>query len=65
MTNQTMPKFKKSRKKFGAADFIIYLLLTVFALLCLMPFVYVISVSFTDPDVYVPYQFSLSPGSSP
>ena len=61
MTNQAVKKYKKTRKRFSLADVIIYLLLTLFALLCLAPFLYVISVSFTDPAVYVPNQFSLIP----
>lgn len=48
MTNQAVKKYKKTRKRFSLADAIIYLLLTLFALLCLAPFIYVISVSFTD-----------------
>lgn len=61
MTNQAVKRYKKTRKRFSLADAIIYLLLTLFALLCLAPFIYVISVSFTDPAVYVPNQFSLIP----
>ena len=56
MTNQAVKKYKKTRKRFSLTDAIIYLLLTLFALLCLAPFIYVISVSFTDPAVYVPNQ---------
>ncbi|MDD3409295.1 MAG: carbohydrate ABC transporter permease [Eubacteriales bacterium] len=49
------------RKKFSLVDLLIYLLISLFALACVAPFVYVISVSFTDPSVYVPYQFTLIP----
>lgn len=54
-------KYRKSRKRFTFADVVIYTLVTIFALLCLAPFIYVFSVSFTDPAVYVPYQFNLIP----
>jgi putative aldouronate transport system permease protein len=38
-----------------------YGIVAVITLACFFPFVYVLLVSFTDPDVYVPYEFSLIP----
>ena len=42
-------------------DVIIYITLFLFAFICVAPFIYVLSVSFTSPDTYVPYQFYLVP----
>ncbi|TVY08408.1 carbohydrate ABC transporter permease [Paenibacillus cremeus] len=44
-----------------AFDYVNYLLLLAFSLLCLFPFFYVISVSLTDPGVYKPFTFTLIP----
>jgi putative aldouronate transport system permease protein len=38
-----------------------YSLLGIISLICVFPFIYVFSVSFTDPEVYVPLQFYLFP----
>jgi putative aldouronate transport system permease protein len=44
-----------------AFDYVNYLLLLAFSLLCMFPFIYVISVSLTDPEVYKPFTFTLIP----
>lgn len=43
------------------ADYINYCLLLFISLVCLFPFLYVFSVSFTDPKTYIPLQFYLFP----
>lgn len=48
-------------KKITLFDIVIYTSLFLFALICVVPFLYVLSVSFTSPDTYVPYQFYLIP----
>ncbi|WP_240421111.1 carbohydrate ABC transporter permease [Paenibacillus periandrae] len=48
-------------KKLTLFDYINYSLLSVISLACIFPFIYVFSVSFTDPEVYVPLQFYLLP----
>lgn len=50
-----------SMKKLSAWDFLICALVGMFALICFLPFVYVFSVSFTSPDVYVPLTVYLFP----
>ncbi|MZQ81024.1 ABC transporter permease subunit [Paenibacillus sp. 5J-6] len=50
-----------TRKKISIFDWINYGLLSLISLICLAPFLYVFSVSFTDPDVYIPLQFNLFP----
>lgn len=50
-----------ARKKITIFDWINYGLLSLISLICLAPFLYVFSVSFTDPDVYIPLQFNLFP----
>jgi putative aldouronate transport system permease protein len=47
--------------KFSFFDFIVYAIVSVVTLLCLFPFLYVLSVSFTDPTAYVPYELTLIP----
>ncbi|WP_274650838.1 carbohydrate ABC transporter permease [Paenibacillus humicola] len=48
-------------KKLTAFDYVNYTILTVISLVCIFPFIYVFSVSFTDPKVYVPLKFYLFP----
>ena len=38
-----------------------YALVSLICLLCVAPYLYVISVSFTDPAVYVPFKLYLLP----
>lgn len=56
-----MKKQKSLLNRFTFADGVIYFLVFLAALLCFAPFIYVLSVSFTDPDVYIPFEFSLIP----
>jgi len=42
-------------------DYINYTLLIIVSLICIFPFIYVFSMSFTAPEVYVPLKFSLLP----
>lgn len=42
-------------------DVVIHIVLIAFVLACLLPFLYVLIVSFTDPSVYVPLEFQLIP----
>ncbi|GHV63770.1 putative ABC transporter permease protein YtcP [Spirochaetia bacterium] len=47
--------------RFSLFDFVMYFIITVVVLACLLPFIYVLSVSFTAPEVYVPFEFTLIP----
>jgi putative aldouronate transport system permease protein len=48
-------------KKLTVFDYVNYLLLGLISLISVFPFIYVFSVSFTDPKVYVPLKFYLFP----
>ncbi|BFT74345.1 MULTISPECIES: carbohydrate ABC transporter permease [Paenibacillus] len=48
-------------KKMTIFDYVNYSLLAIISIACVFPFIYVFSVSFTDPEVYVPLQFYLFP----
>lgn len=48
-------------KGMQVGDYINYVVLAILSLLCISPFLYVLSVSFTDPDVYVPLELILIP----
>ncbi|MBD2848555.1 carbohydrate ABC transporter permease [Paenibacillus sp. IB182496] len=50
-----------AQKRLTLFDWVNYSLLSLFSLLCIFPFLYVFSVSFTDPEVYVPLRFYLFP----
>ena len=50
-----------STKRMTLFDYVNYTLLGLFSLLCVLPFIYVFSVSFTDPQVYVPFKFYFFP----
>ncbi|MCU6790890.1 carbohydrate ABC transporter permease [Paenibacillus sp. WQ 127069] len=50
-----------STRKMSLFDYVNYTLVFGFSLLCLLPFVYVVSVSLTDPAVYKPFSFYLIP----
>jgi putative aldouronate transport system permease protein len=47
--------------KFTTFDFVMYAIVAIVTLACLFPFIYVLLVSFTDPDVYIPYEFRIIP----
>jgi putative aldouronate transport system permease protein len=49
------------RKKLTWADYFIMGALMVYSLACLIPFLYMITVSFTDPSVYVPLKLYIIP----
>ncbi|WP_019536658.1 carbohydrate ABC transporter permease [Paenibacillus ginsengihumi] len=49
------------KKRMTLFDWVNYSLIALFSLACLFPFLYVFSVSFTDPKVYVPLKFYLFP----
>lgn len=48
-------------KRLLVGDYINYTALILISLISLLPFVYVITISLTDPKVYVPFQFKLIP----
>ncbi|MCM3632662.1 carbohydrate ABC transporter permease [Paenibacillus camelliae] len=48
-------------KKLTLFDYVNYTLLILISAISLFPFIYVLSVSFTDPKVYVPLKFYLFP----
>lgn len=50
-----------SSKRLTAFDYINGALIAMVSLVCLIPFAYIISVSLTDIDVYVPFTFQLIP----
>ncbi|MFH5184056.1 carbohydrate ABC transporter permease [Paenibacillus sp. TAB 01] len=50
-----------STKRMTAFDYVNYSLLILISLVCVFPFIYVFSVSFTDPKVYIPLKFYLFP----
>jgi putative aldouronate transport system permease protein len=49
------------RKRLTVADWINYSVLISLSMICVFPFIYIFSVSFTDPAVYVPLQFYFFP----
>ncbi|MDQ0253317.1 putative aldouronate transport system permease protein [Evansella vedderi] len=48
-------------KRMTIGDYFIYGSIVLFSFICLAPFLYVVSVSLTDPEVYVPFQFRIIP----
>ncbi|WP_274649519.1 carbohydrate ABC transporter permease [Paenibacillus humicola] len=48
-------------QKTSAADIAIYLVTGLISLICIAPFFYIVSVSLTDPSVYVPFKLYLIP----
>lgn len=53
--------FVTRKKKLELFDYINYTLLALISLICVFPFFYVFSVSFTDPESYVPLEFYIFP----
>ncbi len=49
------------KKKTTLGDRIISVLALALSLLCVLPFIYVLSISFTDPKAYEPFKFYLLP----
>lgn len=48
-------------KRFTVGDFFIYGITSLICIIFILPFVYVISISLTDPEVYVPFRLYLFP----
>jgi putative aldouronate transport system permease protein len=47
--------------KFSFFDVVMYVIVGAVTLVCLFPFLYVFSVSFTDPEVYIPFSLTVIP----
>ncbi|MDO5424909.1 MAG: carbohydrate ABC transporter permease [Eubacteriales bacterium] len=52
---------KAKKKRISGIEIIAYLVVTLAALCCIVPFLYIISVSLTAQEVYVPFEFRLFP----
>jgi putative aldouronate transport system permease protein len=52
---------KKRLGRMSLSDWIIYIVIVCISIVALMPFIYVISVSFTDPSVYSAFSFYIIP----
>ena len=48
-------------KKLTVGDYVVYLIITAICVLFIAPFLYVVSISLTDPEVYVPFKLYLFP----
>ena len=48
-------------KKMAASDYLIYIVVGFVSLVFVFPFIYLLSISFTDPKTYMPFQFYLIP----
>lgn len=48
-------------KKVTTMDIIVYTTVTIISLACILPFMYVVSISLTHPSVYVPFKFYIIP----
>lgn len=51
----------KRRKRVAPGDILISGIVLAISLLCILPFIYVLSISFTDPKAYEPFRFYLLP----
>jgi putative aldouronate transport system permease protein len=61
MVQTTVVTAKKSLNRMYLSDWFIYGIITFVSLLCILPFIYVLSISFTDPDSYQPFSFYIFP----
>jgi putative aldouronate transport system permease protein len=52
---------KKKQGKLSPADWIIYSVIGLISLISILPFIYVLSISFTDPGNYMPFSFYVFP----
>lgn len=52
---------KRRKTKLSAGDILISGGVFLIAMMCVLPFLYVLTISFTDPDVYEPFKFYLLP----
>ncbi|MBW7454001.1 carbohydrate ABC transporter permease [Paenibacillus sepulcri] len=48
-------------KKMSVADVVIYIVSGLISLICIAPFFYIVSVSLTDPSIYVPFKLYIIP----
>ncbi|TVY11302.1 carbohydrate ABC transporter permease [Paenibacillus cremeus] len=48
-------------KKLSLGDIIVYIAVSLISLICIAPFIYIISVSLTDPSVYKPFKLYFIP----
>lgn len=48
-------------KHFTIGDYVVYIIISFICILFIAPFIYVVSISLTDPDVYVPFKLYLFP----
>lgn len=55
------PRKKLFKQGISFFDVVIHTILIFVVLACLLPFLYVLIVSFTDPEVYVPMEFQVIP----
>ena len=51
----------KGKSRMTLADYVIYSFVICVSLVCIVPFIYVVSISFTDPNTYMPFKFYLMP----
>jgi putative aldouronate transport system permease protein len=56
-----MLKKLKKKKKMGPTDWIIYGIIALISAISVLPFIYVMSISFTDPASYMPFSFYVFP----
>ncbi|MBS6646862.1 MAG: carbohydrate ABC transporter permease, partial [Clostridiaceae bacterium] len=52
---------KKRKKKLSCGDILISAVVLLISMVCVLPFLYVLSISFTDPDAYEPFKFYILP----
>lgn len=52
---------EKNRGKIQGLDVVVVLIVTIFALICLLPFIYIISASFSDESTLIQQGYSLIP----
>lgn len=55
--------FKRQRKlkHFTIGDYVVYIIISFICILFIAPFLYAVSISLTDPEVYVPFKLYLFP----
>lgn len=54
-------KKRRKLKHFTWGDYVVYFIITCICLVFVAPFLYVVSISLTDPEVYVPFKLYLFP----
>lgn len=58
---ETIVRRKRKLNHFTPGDYMIYAVMILICILFIAPFIYVTSISLTDPDVYVPFKLYLFP----